>query len=103
MTATQQKIRPLASWRKTHARVTTRGRATKPVENCYRLLGEVMCEMRERLGITQTDLASKLGWTRASICNIEGGKQRVMMHDLERISKVLCIPVRDLLPAQWTK
>jgi len=99
----KQKIRPLAAWRKTHARIANRNHRHKHVEDCYRLIGEVMCEMRERLGITQTDLAKKLGWTRASVCNIEGGMQRVMMHDLDRIAVALCIPVHDLLLPTWTK
>ena len=38
--------------------------------------------------------------TRASIANIESGKQRVMAHTLAQLAEVLQSDVRDLIPAQ---
>jgi len=72
------------------------------IEAIYRHIGDVIQEMREHYSWTQVELAEKLGWTRASISAIEAGRQRVMAHDFPRIAKALQIPVRALLPPDWT-
>jgi DNA-binding XRE family transcriptional regulator len=94
-------VRTLAQWRKTTVRRPS-PRNKKPVEPVYVKIGAIICEMRERQGVSQKEVADHLGWTRAAISNLEKGRQRVMLHDLPRIAKVLRIPIRDLLDPKWT-
>lgn len=97
-------IRPLAAWRRTTKIRTTPGpKSTKRrvIEPIYKQIGEIMREMRLRRGWNGDELGEKLGLTRASISNIENGRQRVMIHDLARIARVLGIPTRDLIPGEW--
>lgn len=98
-----KKLASLAEWRKRTVRAPIQHKRSAPVEGCYLELGAIVLEMRERRGWPQEHVASAMGWTRASIANIEGGKQRVMLHDLPRLAAVLGLPVRDLLPAAWLK
>lgn len=72
-------------------------------EWCYRHLGHVVRKRRRFLGLTQQHLATAMGWTRASIANIEGGKQRVMLHDLPALARALKIHVSELLLGAWRK
>ncbi len=58
--------------------------------------------IRTSLGLTQTDLAKRVKLTRASICNIESGKQRVLLGDVERFSAAFGITPKQLLRGMWT-
>lgn len=98
-----KKVTTLAEWRKRTVRAPIQRKDATRVEDCYRELGALVLEMRERRGWPQQHVATAMGWTRASIANIEGGRQRVMLHDLPRLADVLGLPVRDLLPAKWLK
>lgn len=88
--------RPLSIWRKRVPRKPVAG-STASVEPVYLVLAELVREMRERLGITQAELAQRLGVTRASVSNLESGRQRVMLHDLPKFAWALEIPVNDLV------
>lgn len=98
-------MKSLADWRKATARrpVPRGSKEPEPVQDCYRRIGAIVLEMRERRSLTQQAVATAMGWTRASIANLENNKQRVMMHDLPRLAKTLGIPVRDLLLPEWTR
>jgi transcriptional regulator with XRE-family HTH domain len=74
-----------------------------PVDRCYAHIGIVLRRLRSIHGWTQQEVAGRIGWTRASIANIEAGKQRVMMHDLPLLARVIRCRVRDLLPAEWLR
>jgi transcriptional regulator with XRE-family HTH domain len=74
-----------------------------PVDRCYAHIGTVMRRIRLYHDWTQQSVADKMGWTRASIQAIEAGNQRVMMHDLPALARVLGCRVRDLLPAEWIR
>lgn len=71
------------------------------IEPFYALLGRRIQAARDRVGLSQQELGKQLmpPVTRASIANIEGGKQRVLSHTLVGISSALSVPVVDLLPA----
>lgn len=46
----------------------------------YTKIGSVFRERRIQLGLSQADVASKIGLTRASIANIETGRQAMLLH-----------------------
>ncbi len=52
-------------------------------------IGTRIADMRETLGLTQTDLAKKLKTTQSAIARIESGKQNVSADMLKRISQAL--------------
>lgn len=55
---------------------------------------------RKQLKMTQNDLASLAGLSRASIANIERGHQNVALHHLYAIAEALKVSdVSDLLPS----
>jgi transcriptional regulator with XRE-family HTH domain len=48
---------------------------------------------REELGITQQELATRLGCTQAALSNYELGKRRLYLANLERIASALAKPL----------
>ena len=70
------------------------------VEPFYADLGRHVRWHRERKHITQRQLGESLDppTTRASIANIEAGKQRVLAHTLLQLADALGVTVHDLLP-----
>jgi transcriptional regulator with XRE-family HTH domain len=79
----------------------TYGHVTPTVEPVYLKLGRRIQQLRVDRGLTQ----DRLGWqlqpsvTRASIANVESGKQRVLVHTLLQVADILDVDVQDLLPA----
>lgn len=71
-----------------------------PVEPFYEELGAQIREVREHRGISQAILGRSLKppMTRASIANIENAKQRVLVHTLQDIARVLRVGLDDLMP-----
>jgi len=65
----------------------------------YLTLGRRVQRLRRGLGLTQEQLGARLvpQVTRASIANIESGKQRVLAHSLSQIAAILEVPVDDLI------
>ncbi len=75
--------------------------ATKLVEPVYRQFGAKVEAMRAVMAITQQDLAKRVKLTRASITNIEAGKQRVLLADVERFAEALGVSPRSLMKGIW--
>jgi len=50
-------------------------------------------QAREELGITQQELAARLGCTQAALSNYELGKRRLYLANLERIAAALAKPL----------
>jgi DNA-binding XRE family transcriptional regulator len=73
----------------------------KPIEPCYRLFGARIEHIRCTFGMTQADLASKTGLSRPSIVNIEAGKQRVLLGDVERFATAFGLTPKHLLRGMW--
>ena len=68
--------------------------------NIYAALGGAMALRRKQLKLTQNDLASRTGLSRASIANMERGHQNVAVHHLYAIAAALKVAnVSDLLPS----
>lgn len=72
------------------------------MKTVYRLLGAKVQHIRETLGLTQLELSKKIGLTRTSIANIEAGRQRVLLHDIETIAAAFGISPKGLLKGIWT-
>lgn len=73
----------------------------KDIEPFYLELGRLIQARRNENGMSQEYLGQQLDpkVTRASIANIEAGKQRVLTHTLVQLSKALGVEVIKLLPA----
>ena len=67
----------------------------------YVLFGARVQQVREALGMTQDDLRKKVGLTRTSIANIEAGRQRILLHDVDRFAKAFSITPKNLLKGIW--
>lgn len=57
-----------------------------------------MALRRRQLKLKQSELAARVGMSRASIANIECGRQNVLLHHAYDIAAVLGVQVGDLLP-----
>lgn len=55
----------------------------------YGQMGRKVAAARKKLGLTQAELASRVSLTRASVANIETGRQRVMLHDVFALVEAL--------------
>jgi transcriptional regulator with XRE-family HTH domain len=68
----------------------------------YRNLGKRIRDLRKGLGRTQDQLAKQVGISRASLANIEGGRQQVLVHHLFGIAAALDLdsPAQLLLSSQ---
>jgi len=66
----------------------------------YKLVGSKVRAARERVrpSMSQNALAKKVELTRASIVNIEAGKQRAPLHVLSAIAEVLGTELVALIP-----
>lgn len=93
---------------KTKKTVTRRKRiyrtitVTKTMLQCerpYILFGAVVSERRRKLGLTQQDLADRVGLSRGSIANIETGRQRILLTDVFDFADALDTNVRKLFEA----
>ncbi len=68
------------------------------LEGIYDYIGGRIRTEREQVDLSQEDLALRIGLTRTSISNIEHGRQKIQIHTLYEIAKVLNVPPISLLP-----
>lgn len=73
----------------------------KPIEPIYKMIGAKIEYVRRALGWRQEDLAKKTGLTRGSIANIEAGKQRLLLDDIETFSIAFNTTPKQLLKGIW--
>jgi transcriptional regulator with XRE-family HTH domain len=52
---------------------------------------------RSRLGLSQTELGERLGWSQAKVTSIERGARNLYAHELPDVAVALGVPLRDLL------
>ena len=70
----------------------------KELDNASRsVLGRNMVYWRKQRGITQQELADRLGQSRPSLANIERGRNNTPVNTLLRICEVLNVTPNDLL------
>jgi len=69
-------------------------------EAIYKAFGNAVSTRRKALGLTQAQLANKVKMSRASIANIESGRQNVLLHHVYALATALGFAkVSDLLPS----
>lgn len=65
----------------------------------YKAFGSAIATRRKALGLTQAELASKVKISRASIANIERGRQSILLHHVYALASALGFTkVAELLP-----
>lgn len=64
----------------------------------YPQLGTLVSKRRTERGETQKELAGKIGISRASLANIESGRQRLLVHQLFGLAAALEVQIVELLP-----
>lgn len=70
----------------------------------YESLGVAVASHRKRLQLTQTQLSSRIGLSRASIANIERGRQKVLLHHVYLLASALNLPsIMSLVPTALLK
>lgn len=69
-------------------------------QSFYNAVGNLIRKARERAGISQERLAAEINLTRTSITNIEKGRQKIMLHTLVEIARILNVEPSSLLPSQ---
>ena len=69
-------------------------------ESIYRHIGEVIRNQRRssKPRLTQETLARRVGISRASLANIETGRQSVLVHQLYALAEALKLTPSDFLP-----
>lgn len=73
----------------------------KTIEPVYRLLGARIEQMRTLLGWTQLELAKKVKMSRGSIANIELGRQRLLLADVEKFCAAFQSTPKAMLRGIW--
>lgn len=73
---------------------------TSHYQHIYTIVGEKITEIRQEKKMSQVDLAAKVGMSRASIVNIEKGRQHPALHLLWQLADALDVYLFDLLPSQ---
>jgi transcriptional regulator with XRE-family HTH domain len=61
-------------------------------------IGAKVQELREKIGLSQTELAKCIDVSRTSIVNMEAGRQSISIVKLFKISKRLEVSIAALLP-----
>ena len=67
-------------------------------ERVYALIGDAIRRRRGVIGMSQEDLGSRIGLSRASVTNIESGRHPVSIHHLYGIAGAFGVPMCELLP-----
>ena len=71
-------------------------------EEIYKSIGGMIRRRRKKLHLTQGQLAAQVGISRASLANIETGRQSVVVHQVYSIAAALELDPSDLLPRSCT-
>jgi len=67
-------------------------------ESLYAQIGERISASRRSNRLRQHELADRVGISRASLANIEVGRQKILVHQLCAIAVALKLPPADLIP-----
>lgn len=67
------------------------------------IIGKKIKEMREKIHLTQEELAKKLGIPRPSVSQIEAGQREITSSELEKLSQIFEISIDELLNPEGFK
>lgn len=65
----------------------------------YRRIGKSIQQAREERGLTQEELAARLGCTQSALSNYELGKRRLYLAGLEQVARILGKPLSYFMEA----
>ncbi len=68
------------------------------IEAVYKEIGRNIRTRRRQIDASQDSIAQQLGISRATLANIETGRQRVLVHQLYGIAHALGIKPGDIMP-----
>jgi transcriptional regulator with XRE-family HTH domain len=71
------------------------------VTRLYQHIGKEIRRLREEAGMSQSQLADAIGHLRASVANIEAGRQKTPLHVLYAISEALETDLKAMLPDRY--
>ena len=60
--------------------------------------GERLSSVRRARRVSQAELGRRIGFSRATVANLESGGQNVQLHQVYSIARALDTPIDDLLP-----
>ena len=65
----------------------------------YKLLGSRAATRRKQLGLKQEEVAKQIGLSRASLANLETGRQKILLHHVYKLAAALELrTITDLIP-----
>ena len=67
----------------------------------YQALGQRIADARKARGLTQTQVADKLGIAQQTLAHYEGGHLRIAVALLPQLAKVLAISAEELMGDEW--
>lgn len=73
----------------------------RPIETVYRQFGAKIESIRIATGVSQEELAKRVGLKRTSITNIEAGRQRILLDDVEKFAAAFATTPKHLLRGIW--
>jgi DNA-binding XRE family transcriptional regulator len=79
----------------------SRDTSIQPLSPVNVMVGHKLALIRNTLGWSQTRLAEKVGLSRASIANIEGGRQKVDLDNLETFCIALGVTPHHFMKGIW--
>lgn len=71
------------------------------IEPCHRQVGARIEQIRTTLGLTQEELAVRVGMERTSVTNIERGRQRLLLNTVEKFARALGTTPKNLMRGIW--
>lgn len=71
--------------------------ATDMASNLQTTFGERVCSRRKVLGLTQAELAERIGIHQPDLCDLEKGRHAPSLATVEKIAKALDISAASLL------
>src|SRR4051794_30990808 len=71
------------------------------IAKLYRGIGEEIKRRRKQAGMSQAELADAIDQLRASVANIEAGRQKAPLHVLYAISDALGTELKAILPDRF--
>lgn len=76
------------------------GRRARAIEPIYPIIGERMRVLRNLRGESQDEVAKVLGTTRAHVCNMENGLQRIPVHRVLAFAAHVGVDIGAFLSAE---